>query len=173
MFCFSSYSLCSFSMPTSLIFRSETSAIRSSFWVSSDVRLSSSWKQSRTFSPVIYLHTDRVLCDLLAGLEKALPHCLMLSTQKLNDSRQKPHVLLLYNTKNAARQIWYKHLLQAEKVTTKPSMTNKFIQKLASLSLSPQRVYFELFERCVSQVLQLFSPKHSPMLIPKPLCPPP
>lgn len=49
LFCFSSYSLCSFSMPTSLIFRSETSAIRSNFWVSSDVRLSSSWRQSRIF----------------------------------------------------------------------------------------------------------------------------
>lgn len=62
LFCFSSYALCSFSIPTSLIFRSETSAIRSNFWVSSDVRLSSSWKQSRVFPSYLCEHWQTAVC---------------------------------------------------------------------------------------------------------------
>ena len=80
-FCFSSCSFCSFSMPTSLSFSSDTSVIRLSFWVSRDVRLSSSCRQKQisksqtsiavgtTVTPCIAhktvstLYTETVTCE--------------------------------------------------------------------------------------------------------------
>jgi len=103
LFCFSSYSLCSFSIPTSLIFKSETSAIKSNFWVSSDVRLSSSWKQNRIFSQVIVIWT---LSCSGSVTHRSLPLCLHVQYKSEMVLLFKSHIYYYFTTQkvlNAAR----------------------------------------------------------------------